>query len=166
MSKALIPSTLTTQKVATMLGVSLRTVQLWANKGILEYARTPGGHRRFTNQSVQTFRQSWVGSDRFKDATPVVDLKQGVALVGLVHYVKWITDTEQQHCLIRLDQDGSKSMQGEIVTVRKDDTKQHRLELDIIKAGVTVKIMIDGVKFSQHAGSRKLTIDEIYVTVA
>jgi excisionase family DNA binding protein len=36
----------TTREVAKVLGVSLRTVQLWAEAGLLEAWRTEGGHRR------------------------------------------------------------------------------------------------------------------------
>lgn len=36
-----------------MLGVSLRTAQLWVDSGILEAWRTEGGHRRITLTSVE-----------------------------------------------------------------------------------------------------------------
>ena len=36
-----------------MLGVSLRTAQLWVDSGILEAWRTEGGHRRITIASVE-----------------------------------------------------------------------------------------------------------------
>lgn len=43
---------LTTRQAAERLGVSLRTVQLWCNNGVLTYVRTVGGHRRITDASV------------------------------------------------------------------------------------------------------------------
>ncbi len=44
---------LSTQQAADLLGVSLRTVQLWVEKGALDAWKTPGGHRRVTQSSVE-----------------------------------------------------------------------------------------------------------------
>lgn len=46
-------SYLTTYEAAGVLGVTLRTVQLWANRGVLESWKTQGGHRRITRESVE-----------------------------------------------------------------------------------------------------------------
>lgn len=46
-------SYLTTYEAAGMLGVTLRTVQLWANRGVLESWKTEGGHRRILRDSVE-----------------------------------------------------------------------------------------------------------------
>ncbi len=43
----------TTREAAEMLGVSLRTAQLWAESGLLEAWKTEGGHRRISRASVQ-----------------------------------------------------------------------------------------------------------------
>lgn len=43
----------TTREAAELLGVSLRTVQLWAESGLLEAWKTEGGHRRISRNSVQ-----------------------------------------------------------------------------------------------------------------
>ena len=43
----------TTREAAEMLGVSLRTAQLWAESGLLEAWKTEGGHRRINRASVQ-----------------------------------------------------------------------------------------------------------------
>ncbi len=42
-----------TQQAAKLLGVSLKTVQLWADKGLLKRWVTEGGHRRIASSSVQ-----------------------------------------------------------------------------------------------------------------
>lgn len=44
----------TTSEAAEMLGVSLRTIQLWVEKGLLEAWKTEGGHRRISRQSVES----------------------------------------------------------------------------------------------------------------
>lgn len=43
----------TTREAAKLLGVSLRTVQLWAEAGVLEGWKTGGGHRRIARTSVE-----------------------------------------------------------------------------------------------------------------
>ena len=42
----------TTREAAQMLGVSLRTAQLWTESGLLEAWKTVGGHRRISRQSI------------------------------------------------------------------------------------------------------------------
>ena len=41
-----------------MLGISLRTAQLWVDSGLLEAWRTEGGHRRITLDSVERLRRT------------------------------------------------------------------------------------------------------------
>jgi len=48
-------NSLTTTKVATMLGVSGQTIANWIDQGILRAERTPGGHRRVTRQDLMAF---------------------------------------------------------------------------------------------------------------
>lgn len=43
----------TTREAAAILGVSLRTVQMWSNSGLLEVWKTQGGHRRVSRASVE-----------------------------------------------------------------------------------------------------------------
>lgn len=43
----------TTREAAELLGISLRTAQLWAENGLLEAWKTEGGHRRITRSSIQ-----------------------------------------------------------------------------------------------------------------
>jgi excisionase family DNA binding protein len=44
--------TLTTREASVLLGVSLRTVQLWVEAGVLNAWKTQGGHRRISAESV------------------------------------------------------------------------------------------------------------------
>ena len=43
----------TTREAAELLGVSLRTAQLWVESGLLEAWKTEGGHRRILRASVE-----------------------------------------------------------------------------------------------------------------
>ncbi len=47
---------LTTQQTARLLGVSVRTVQLWVESGVLHAWKTAGGHRRVARASVDALR--------------------------------------------------------------------------------------------------------------
>ena len=49
--------TLTTRKAAELMGVSVRTVQLWVESGVLRAWKTPGGHRRVARDSVVELMQ-------------------------------------------------------------------------------------------------------------
>jgi len=49
----LIKAYCTTREAADLLGVSLRTVQLWSEAGLLECWKTSGGHRRIARTSVE-----------------------------------------------------------------------------------------------------------------
>jgi excisionase family DNA binding protein len=59
----------TTREAAEMLGVSLRTVQLWVESGLLEAWKTDGGHRRINRTSVQRLLDGDV-KPRHWDAAP------------------------------------------------------------------------------------------------
>jgi excisionase family DNA binding protein len=48
-----IMSELTTRQAATLLNVSVRSVQLWVERGVLQAWKTAGGHRRISVASVQ-----------------------------------------------------------------------------------------------------------------
>lgn len=43
----------TTTKVAKIFGVTPRTIQMWADSGMIEVTKTLGGHRRITAQEVE-----------------------------------------------------------------------------------------------------------------
>lgn len=55
-----------TREAAERLGVSLRTVQLWSEAGLLRAWKTPGGHRRILNASIDDLlkRRTGVGTRR------------------------------------------------------------------------------------------------------
>lgn len=47
----------TTQEVAELVGVSNRTIRLWAAAGKVVAWKTPGGHRRYTEVEVRRLRE-------------------------------------------------------------------------------------------------------------
>jgi len=52
-SETILKAFCTTREAAAVLGVSLRTVQLWAEAGVLDAWKTSGGHRRISRDSVE-----------------------------------------------------------------------------------------------------------------
>ncbi|MEY3445978.1 MAG: hypothetical protein RIR45_733, partial [Pseudomonadota bacterium] len=47
---------MTTREVGEVLGVAVRTVQLWVEAGVLPAWRTAGGHRRIARSAVEKLR--------------------------------------------------------------------------------------------------------------
>ncbi len=58
---------LTTREAAELLGVALRTAQLWVEAGTLRAWKTAGGHRRITRESVDALLARQVAA---KSSTP------------------------------------------------------------------------------------------------
>ncbi|MBP6421868.1 MAG: response regulator [Propionivibrio sp.] len=54
----------TTREAAQMLGVSLRTVQLWVESGVLSAWKTDGGHRRLPMSAVNELVQKRMGKNQ------------------------------------------------------------------------------------------------------
>ena len=54
MNKAIYSTT----QAAQLLNVTARTVQLWADSGLLQAGKTPGGHRRIEGESIQQLLNS------------------------------------------------------------------------------------------------------------
>jgi excisionase family DNA binding protein len=49
------PLGLRVSEVALRLGVSMGTIRRWSDDGYLDYMRTPGGQRRYSEEAVRTF---------------------------------------------------------------------------------------------------------------
>lgn len=66
----------TTREAADMLHVSLRTVQLWVEAGVLRAWKTDGGHRRLPLSSVKELIQERMGKGNVASA-PVTESARG-----------------------------------------------------------------------------------------
>lgn len=51
---AVVSEFCSTKEAADLLGVSIKTAQLWVETGVLQAWKTPGGHRRIRRESVDT----------------------------------------------------------------------------------------------------------------
>ena len=89
----------TTREAAKMLGVSLRTVQLWVESGVLNAWKTPGGHRKVTIASINKIienRKNAIKSDEDtstaeKDAFSILIVEDDEALRNLfkIYFSNW-----------------------------------------------------------------------------
>src|ERR1700742_436305 len=52
-----------TRDAAELLGVSIKTAQLWVENGVLQAWKTPGGHRRIRRDSVDAMLRKRVHDD-------------------------------------------------------------------------------------------------------
>ena len=70
-----------TREAADLLGISLRTAQLWVESGVLLAWKTSGGHRRILRQSVDALL-----AERIKQTstTPKIEINQSALKVVVV----------------------------------------------------------------------------------
>lgn len=71
----------TTRQAASLLGVSLRTTQLWVESGLLEAWKTAGGHRRITRESVERLLYKTETDPRQPSALEPDDTSQGLKIL-------------------------------------------------------------------------------------
>lgn len=74
----------TTREAAQILGVSLRTAQLWTESGLLEAWKTDGGHRRISRVSVERLLaqpKGKPGTDERSDAATSEEARAPLILV-------------------------------------------------------------------------------------
>ena len=64
----------TTYEAANILGVSLRTVQLWAESGLIACWKTQGGHRRIPRESIDRLLHDRSGATAVLTGDELVDL--------------------------------------------------------------------------------------------
>lgn len=77
----------TTRVAAEILGVSLRTVQQWVEKGLLRAWKTKGGHRRILRSSLDACRRRMADSlvQEGRPALRVLIVEDDLALLKLYH---------------------------------------------------------------------------------
>lgn len=75
----------TTREAAEILGVSLRTIQQWVEKGLLQAWKTDGGHRRVLRSSIEDLRKRRREPDAEETeyALPVLVIEDDAALLRL-----------------------------------------------------------------------------------
>lgn len=89
----------TTREAAELLHVSLRTVQLWVEAGVLKAWKTDGGHRRLPLSSVQALIRERMGGD---DSASSLSADEGGAADSGQFSVLVLEDDEDMLTLYRL----------------------------------------------------------------
>ena len=85
----------TTREAAEILGISLKTAQLWSENGLLEAWRTEGGHRRIYRDSVE--RLLFHGQSEIRPREPSVEAAgQGTFRILLVEENEALRDLHAQ----------------------------------------------------------------------
>lgn len=114
----------TTREAAQLLGISLRTAQLWVEKGLLDAWKTDGGHRRINRASVKHML-----AGRLPDS----------------HHVPFLKHKDIKHLKVLIVEDDST-----LLTLYKTAISSWRLPLETI----TAKNGIDAlVQIGRHAPS-------------
>jgi len=76
----------TTREAAELLGVSLRTVQLWVEDGVLKAWKTAGGHRRLSRDSVENIlgqQQGALNNEILDKETKILVIEDDLDLLEL-----------------------------------------------------------------------------------
>ncbi len=81
-------SVYTTKEAAVLLNVSQKTIQLWANSGVLNAGKTPGGHRRIRADSVQALLDEMDGETEdplnVADGIPIGENNKGSDTINVL----------------------------------------------------------------------------------
>ena len=108
-------TTLTTRQAGVLLGVSLRTVQLWVEAGVLDAWKTAGGHRRVSTESVNKIieergtsfkRQSNIGNRSNGRSLNVLIAEDDQVYKELLEYFFKNLNTKNSHVNLTLVSNG------------------------------------------------------------
>ena len=76
----------TTREAAELLGVSLRTIQLWVESGLLNAWKTAGGHRRISYESLHSVlgeQQGALNKSKLDRLTKILIIEDDIDLLEL-----------------------------------------------------------------------------------
>lgn len=166
MSKSTAPTSdtdyLTTREAAELLGVALRTVQLWVEAGTLKAWKTAGGHRRIARESVDALRrqQGRMPTETRAEVSPRIEPEQ------LFHVLVVDDDAMMRELIVamirswNLPLSVSTAEDGFAALLRIGETRPDLLITDLLMPGM------DGYRMIRHlrAMPESHLIDIIAVT--
>lgn len=146
--------TLSTTRVAAMLGVSAQTIANWIDQGQLRAGRTPGGHRRVDSQDLLAFlaARGLAVPDELVDRRHTVLVVEDDPQVG-----PWLVlrlTTARPDLRVLLAQDGFRA--GELVFSERPDT----MLLDIYLPG------LDGFEVCRRLKARAETRETTVIAMS
>ena len=138
---------LTTGEAAKAFRVSLKTVQQWVDRGLLECWKTPGGHRRISPQSMaelQARLNAWSLSR--KRLLLVCPDHQGCA-----HYVDLLQDINPEH-EVRVVNSGLQAM------LQMARWHPDFVIFDLPVAGIELELMVITIKQDRELSRTQLVL--------
>lgn len=144
---------LTTAKAAQLLGVSVRTVQLWVESGQLPSWKTPGGHRRIPRRAVLDLVEAAPSEQALVTAHAIILAGEGRALqwrasglrgLGLLLDVtedistvrKWLASVPPMLIIIENSHEGERKR---LVSALSNDARLKQTTIVRLNSGVGVE---------------------------
>jgi excisionase family DNA binding protein len=137
-------------QAAKMLNVSLRTIQLWVEKGVLTAWKTPGGHRRIAVSSVEKLQQeqaiqAGVASDKLKIV--VVEDEPGLRKLYRRYFDMWDLPVE-----LHLAEDGFRGL------IRIGEVHPDLLLTDLMMPGMDGFQMIKAIHTTEELNGLDIVV--------
>jgi excisionase family DNA binding protein len=150
---------LSTRQAATLLGVSVRTIQLWVEQGLLSAWKTPGGHRRIVQESLLSLLHKRQKSHPLTRLL-CVDLDADFFKLLQVLCQQWHFPVELQYARNAVD---ALLMMGEhkpelvVMTAEQQGIDMHMLQQELTQHQVKLALL------SAEDPQQKLTMDIIWL---
>ena len=150
---------LSTRQAATLLGVSVRTIQLWVEQGLLSAWKTPGGHRRIVQQSLLSLLHKRQGLQPLAHLL-CVNLDADFFKLLQVLCQQWHFPVELQYARNAVD---ALLMMGEhkpelvLMTAEQQGIDMHMLQRELTQHQVKLALL------SAEDPQQKLTMDIIWL---
>lgn len=147
------PEFLTTRAAAELIGVSVRTVQLWVEAGLLQAWKTEGGHRRILSASVDDLLR------RRAEDTGMSGVDDGPLRVVVVEDDAHLQSTYEQ-ALASLPFPLQLKLAGDGFTglVRVGDFRPHVIIVDLNLSGLDGLRMIRALKEAPESRDAELLV--------
>jgi excisionase family DNA binding protein len=133
-----------------MLNVSLRTVQLWVEKGLLTAWKTPGGHRRISLDAVKQMQyQHAVEAGRVRDKLKVLIVEDmpNQRMLYAKYFEAWKLPVE-----LRQAEDGFRAL------IQIGEAKPDLLITDLVMPGMDGFQMIEAIRNTAELESLDIVV--------
>lgn len=143
------PDVLSSQETARILGVTPRTVQSWAEAGVLRAWKTPGGHRRFQRDDVERLAEHLKRNTEMITTPRVLVVEDDPDILELygIHFDSWGIPMDY-----KLAKDGYEGL------IELGRMQPHLLILDLQMAGLNGFHLLDLLRDSSHFANMRIVV--------
>lgn len=143
------PDVLSSQETARILGVTPRTVQSWAEAGVLRAWKTPGGHRRFQRDEVERLAEHLKRNTEMITTPRVLVVEDDPDILELygIHFDSWGIPMDY-----KLAKDGYEGL------IELGRMQPHLLILDLQMAGLNGFHLLDLLRDSSHFANMRIVV--------